>query len=292
MAEIETALQTALPQMSAKELSIGTPVSQIYQTNVNQLRLKEDVVYYQNYKQNFNSLQTNSQGVVLNLNNLGVVSNVYLRYVIPAVPINVSLPRSWAMHNVQRLDIRMGSSITLTFDYPNLMAMMLNSCDTTEKADEICRLAGDEVITAVATPQEAVVPLDFVFSKVRYIISRLPYDAGLLNQPIQVVLYHRGLDQVAGGSGAQAWVSSFANQFSQAVFHVRTGLFQNMQDSIKQDLMMNPQLSYSYQWIYPQTQQFRFTGSVAPNKSTITLTGLTIKDRNIGLEKSNPIVVY
>jgi len=97
MAEIETPLQSALPQMSAKELSIGTPVSQIYQTNVNQLRLKEDVVYYQNYKQNYNSLQTNSQGVVLNLNNLGVVSNVYCRYVIPAVPANVSLPRGLIM---------------------------------------------------------------------------------------------------------------------------------------------------------------------------------------------------
>jgi len=182
------------------------------------------------------------------------------------------------MHNLQRLDVRMGSSITLTFDYPQLMAMMLNSTDTTDKADEILRLAGDEVIAPVASSQEAVIPLDFVFSKVRYIISRLPYDAGLLNQPIQVVLYHRGLDQVAGGSGAGAWITSFANQFTKAVFHVRTGLFQNMQDSIKQDLMMNPQLSYSYHWIYPQTQQFRFQGSVAPAKSTITLTGFKSGD--------------
>lgn len=278
MAEIETPIQAPLPQASAKELSIGQPVSQIYQTNVNQLRMKEDVVYYQNYKQNFNSLQTNSQGVVLNLNNLGVVSNVYLRYVIGAVPANVSLPRGWAMHNLQRLDVRMGSSITLTFDYPNLMAMMLNACDTIEKADEILRLAGDEVLASVATSQEAVIPLDFVFSKVRYIISKLPYDAGILNSPIQVVLYHRGLDQVAGGSGAVAWVQSFANQFTKAVFHVRTGLFQDMKDSIKQDLMMNPQLSYSYHWIYPQTVQFRFTGQVAPAKQTITLTGFKSGD--------------
>lgn len=101
----------------------------------------------------------------------------------------------------------------------------------------------------------------------------MPYDAGLLNQPIQVVLYHRGLDQVAGGSGVSAWLTSFANQFTKAVFHVRTGLFQNMEDSIKRDLMMNPQLSYSYHWVYPQTVQFRFSGSVAPAKSTITLTG-------------------
>jgi hypothetical protein len=97
MAEIETPLQQALPQMGAKELSIGTEISQIYQSNVNQLKLREDVVYYHNYKQAFNSLQTNSAGVVLNLNNLGVVSNVYVRYVIPALPVNVSLPRGLTM---------------------------------------------------------------------------------------------------------------------------------------------------------------------------------------------------
>jgi hypothetical protein len=221
----------------------------------------------------FNSLQTNSQGVVLNLNNLGVVSNVYCRYVSPAVPANVSLPRGWAYHNLQRLDVRVGSSITLNFDYPQLMALMLNSCDSTDKADDLLRCGGDEVIAPVATPQEGVIALDVVFSKVRYIISKLPYDAGLLNQPIQLVLYHRGLDQVAGGSGALAWINSFANQFSKAVFHVRTGLFQEMKDSIKQDLMMNPQLSYVYHTVYPQTVQFRFNGAVAPSKSQITLTG-------------------
>jgi hypothetical protein len=273
MAEIETPLQASLPQSSARDLSIGTKISQIYQTNVNQVQLRENVVYYQNYKQNFNSLQTNSQGVVLNLNNLGVVSNVYCRYVIPAVPANVSLPRGWAYHNLQRLDVRVGSSITLNFDYPQLMAMMLNACDSTDKADDILRCGGDEVIAPVASPQEGVIALDILFSKVRYIISKLPYDAGLLNQPVQIVLYHRGLDQVAGGSGALAWINSFANQFTKAVFHVRTGLFQEMKDSIKQDLMMNPQLSYLYHTIYPQTVQFRFNGAVAPSKSQITLTG-------------------
>lgn len=278
MAEIETPLQTALPQMGSKELSIGTPVSQIYQSNVNQVRLKEDVVYYQNYKQAFNSLQTNSQGVVLNLNNIGVVSNVYARYLIPQVPVNVSLPRGWAFHNLSRIDIRMGSSITLSFDYPQLFAMIMNSCDSDSKADEILRLAGDEVITSTASIQEAVIPFDFVFSKVRYIISKLPYDAGILNQPIQLVIYHRGLDQVAGGSGVAAWINSFANQFVKATFHVKTGAFQNQIDSIKQDLMMNPQLTYAYHWVYPQTQQFRFGGSVLPTKTTLNLTGFKSGD--------------
>lgn len=278
MAEVETPIQLNVPQAATRDLSIGTPVSQVYQTNVNQLKLKENVIYYQNYKQAYNSLQTNSQGVVLNLNNIGVVSNVYCRYVIPAVPANVSLPRGWAMHNLQRIDVRMGSSITLTFDYPQLMAMMLNSTDSIDKSDELLRCAGDEVLAPVATQQEGVVALDFVFSKVRYIISKLPFDAGLLSQPIQVVLYHRGLDQVAGGSGVQSWITSIANQFVKATFHVRTGLFQEMQDSIKMDLQMNPQLSYAYHWIYPQTVQFRFQGSVAPSKSTVTLSGFKSGD--------------
>jgi hypothetical protein len=182
------------------------------------------------------------------------------------------------MHNLQRLDVRMGSSITLTFDYPQLMAMMLNACDTTEKADEILRMAGDECLSAVATQQEGIVPLDFVFSKVRYIVSKLPYDAGILNQPIQVVLYHRGLQEVAGGSGVSAWLTSIANQFVKAQFFVRTGLFQNMEDTIKKDLALNPQLSYAYHWIYPQTQSYRLQGSVAPAKSLITLTGFKSGD--------------
>jgi len=158
-----------------------------------------------------------------------------------------------------------------------MMVMMADGCDSIEKLDEVYKYGGDQCLTAVGQ-QEAIVSLEVVFSRIRYLISKMPYDATILNQPIQIIIYHRGMDKVAGGSGVPSWLTSVANQFVEASFHVRTGVFQNNQDSIKQDLMLNPSLSYSYQWLYPQCSQYRFQGSVSPSQSQITLTGFKAGD--------------
>jgi hypothetical protein len=103
-------------------------------------------------------------------------------------------------------------------------------------------------------------------------MKKLPYDSGLVNQPLQVILYWNDPSQVITGAGAAAYLAANPS-FQEGYFQVRQGRFTNMVDSLKDEMIRNPGLIYSYPFVYQQSFQSDVTASDAVSRMTVNLTG-------------------
>jgi hypothetical protein len=259
--------------MSEKEKHLGSKLSQVYYDTTG-VMAKEDVYYGNYYTQQFPSLVLGGQGIVLQVNATDLSRQVRVRLVLPAIPANVSLPKGWGYHMIQRIEYRYASSTTLNLDGEQHLLSVMSACETANKRDELMDLGGEEVFASTGTVQpEAVVFIQLPHSRVRQLIASKPMDNSLLSQGgYQIVLYLKPLSQIMGGSGASAWLAS-NNSFISAQWQVETGRIFDQADSIRGELMADPRLSYCYPFIYQQPFTTTFTGAVSPQRAQVQLNG-------------------
>jgi len=259
--------------MSEKEKFLGQSLSQVYYETTS-VQAKEDVYYGNYYKTQFPSLVLGGQGIVLQVNAVDLSRQIRIRLVLPAIGANISLPKGWGYHMIQRIEYRYASSTTLNLDGPQHLLSVMSAAETANKRDELMELGGEEVSASTGAVQpEANVFIQLPHSKVRQMVHSKPLDNSLLSQGgYQIVLYLNPIAAIMGGSGAAAWQA--ANQsFVAAEWLVETGRIFDLADSIRGELMADPRLSYCYPFVYQQPFTTTFTGAVSPQRSQVQLNG-------------------
>lgn len=258
------------PQEEAILASQTNSCDMIYYNSDVSLRPKCPVVKNSRFVQNFSSLNLPSSNT-LQIPNLSICELIGYRIVLPQVPANVCLPRGWGYLLLNRLDVRIGSSQTLTFGKHQMFIDTLIKCDSKEKQDYLLELGGQEISAPSSGTIEAVCYLNSIISKIRQATAKLPLDLNLLNQPCQMTLYFDSVSTISGGTGAQ---NAYGASMVDGSFHVVQLDFKNPLDSLKNEMILDPMASYNHFFNYRQDLTQQFTGSTNTNQPVnLTLTG-------------------
>jgi len=231
-----------------------------------------DVLANTRFEQQFQSLNIPGS-VTLQIPNISIVDTIIMHVAIPSFPQDCNLPRGWGHLLIDRVDLRIGSSITLTFSGQTILHELLMKCknaSSSGKRSRLFELCGQARTTSSATRLDAYIPLNVpVLSAIANDKSKLPFDLGMLNLPAQVVVYWNSLASICGGSG----VSNLPTSFSVGSFIARQLDFKDVSNSMKNDLIMNPAMSYTHPFVYNQSIALPCISSNSP--STPVLVSLT-----------------
>lgn len=235
-----------------------------------------DTVANTRFSQAFTSLNLGGSSI-LQIANMSIVDMIIMRLQIANIPADVSLPRGWGYSFINRIDYRIGSSITLTVNGPQHLQSVMAKTESVPKRDQVLRLGGDSVVAATALA-EANVMLDVPISKLAMLCKKLPFDSKMLNLPVQIIVYFNTAAQVFGGTGV------LPQSFSLGEFILRQLDFKDVEHSISSDLRLNPMGQYVHPFTYQQHQQAPVTLATAVPGTSVNLTGFRYGNLNaIGL---------
>lgn len=262
MAEMSEALQYISDKrvlMSAP----GTKLNDIYYTRLNStVELVESTFTQGRVLQSLTSFVFGSSSqVVIPIGSF--LGETYLHLHLPALVAGQSLVRGWGLAAIQSISYLFGSSNVsqITINNQSLMQVLLAQCETEDKASEMFRLAGQELTGPTASDCYADILLPFPWSALNGLHIKKPFDTTLLMNPITIIIQFNQANSFYGGPTPPG-----QNSFSEATVLYRTGDLTQKSLSLKDTLMRNPEMMYSYPFIYAQSyvsQSFNGSTSLA-----------------------------
>ena len=234
--------------------SPGTMYNDLYYSVINASTSLVETTYMnsKNY-QSLPSVQFNSSSSI-NLQNENFIDRVYLHLVLPAVVANQTLCRGWGYHCIREISWLMGSSSSVfTLEGESILNLLLNEADDQDSKNELLRLGGEEHLTTTSGTIEATVMIPLPFSSL--CMERLGFPTDLLSSNVQVTIKFKDASSIYGGIGARP------TAFNQAILSYREGVLTDKAMSLRYEMMANPQLLYSYPFIFSRQLSKRFTGS-------------------------------
>lgn len=186
--------------------------------------------------------------------NSSLLEEIYLHLELPKLVADQTLCRGWGYAAIDSISYLFGSSNVsqIAINGQSLLQKIMVQCETEEKRSEMFNLGGEVLLaplagTAVPT---ADILLPLPWSSASGLFSKLPFDTGLLSNPITIQVHFKGADSIYGGSGVRQ------NGFTVATAIIRQGDLTNKDQSLKFELMKSPDLMYA--WNYAQVKDKTF----------------------------------
>lgn len=242
----------------------GTILDDVYYSALNTTVSLSEVTYNQGrLAVSLSQTQFGAQSQVI-VPNSSLLSTVYLHLELPDVVTNQTLCRGWGYAAIDNISYLFGSSNVsqITLGGQSIWQTIAGQCETEEKRSEILRLAGEEVIapTIGGPTQYADLILPLPWSSANGLNAKLPFDTGILSNPITIQITFRQANAIYGGTGARP------AGFGAATMYFRQGDLANKSQSLRSIMMRRPELMYAYPFIHKQSfSPSAITGSAAPN---------------------------
>ena len=180
------------------------------------------------------------------------LSATFLHLELPPLLSNQSLSSGWAYSLVRNLSFNWSganiSSLQITGETLRQIAMLESSRSKAEA--RITRLGGEAIINGPSTkPITSTILLNFPWSNFDYTENgkKKPYDTSLLNGPITISIELYPATRIYGNS------SPVPASLKRAEVFTREYVLENRGNSIRSQLMANPDLVYNYPWIHKQS---------------------------------------
>lgn len=192
------------------------------------------------------------------------LGETYLHLRLPNLVNDQCLPRGWGLACIQSISYIFGSSNVsqVTLNRQSIVQTLLAQSETSDKSSEWFNLAGECLTGPLPSGQfpEADVLLPFPWSNMSSLFPKKPYDTTLLSNPITITIQFEQASAIFGGVGAKP------SGFLEASVSYRTGDLAQKELSLRNALMQNPSLMYTYPFIYQQSYVSQsFLGSTDPN---------------------------
>ena len=180
------------------------------------------------------------------------VSSVYLYVKLPMLDANASLPESWLISAVRSISYTWGSSSisVVLLSGTSVMQALLLQTETVEKAKRMLTLAGSASIKGKANlkTHDAVIQIPLPWSTIRAEQAKRPYDASILNSPIEIQITFHDAPHFIGSHGTVV----YPNEFLRSEVFLKQSVLSNKANSMARTLRENPNLLLSYPFTYLQ----------------------------------------
>lgn len=203
-----------------------------------------------------------SQSQVL-VPNSSFIGDSYLTMTLPNILDNQTLSRGWGYAIINSLSFLFGSSNVsqLTINGQSLWAKISQQCETEEKRSELFNLGGQEYLQPITRinattglPERdpdaiisATILLPLPWSSASGMFSKIPFDTNCLNNPLTIQIQLNQPQAIYGGSAAMP------TNLIRAECNFLTGDLTNKDQSLRNKLAMNPELSMLYPFIHCQS---------------------------------------
>lgn len=257
-----------------KSLLPGAVVDTAYTSGSNLTKAKSDLVGNNRFRQEFTSLGLGAAGIQFLIPNRSLLADSFIHMELNQIPEDCYLPRGWGLIAVNRIDMAVGGSQTLTLTREAIWQTIFRECETEEKRNAVMKMMGGEVTGPHLESEprlHAIVPLTVFFSTIRYLGRHVPYDSSLVNAPIRIAIYLSPPEEIYMGANAALAPRALSRGYVQ----IRQLDFKQQDDSMRQLLISNPSVKYTYPFFYPQNfTSPPFRGSTeAASPCTVNLTG-------------------
>lgn len=195
--------------------------------------------------------------------NSSFIGDCYLTCTLPNIEYNQTLCRGWLWAIMDSISYLFGSSNVsqLTINYQSAMAKIMMQCETEEKRSELFALGGQEYLTPimmidpitklpVRDPNaviSATILLPLPWSSASGLFSKIGFDSNCLQNPLTVQLNFRNARAIYGGA------ANPPNSFLTGIANIETGDLTNKDQSLRNKLSRNPELSMLYPFIHCQS---------------------------------------
>jgi hypothetical protein len=223
------------------------------------------------------SLTQNSFGSTsqVTIPNGSLLSKVYLHLELPPLVANQTICRGWGYQSIAAMEFLLGSSNVglLNYSGATMWTAIVAQCEMNEKASEMFSLGGQEASTVTGSNLFADILLEFPWSNAcGGMTGKKPLDLAIINQPLTFTIRFHAANKIYGGIGATP--TAFLN----ATIVAHQGDFTNKEQSLATVMRRDPNLMYTYPWIYHQDlNTAQFIGSTTV-PLTVTLNGLLMSD--------------
>ncbi len=254
MAEIITPQERRF--LSSKRVLLSSPgmaLDNTYYSVLNTTVEASEVVYnLGRFSSDLTSGLFGSQSQVV-IPNSSILGNIYLHVelgtiAVPAVPVNNTLPRGWLYSAIDSISFLFGSSniSQLEMDGDTVLQTIMMEAETAEKRSLIFRAGGEEQLLPVNTISADVI-LPFPWSAASGLFMKKGVDTNVLNNPITIQIRFKPANEIYANTTA------IPNGFNQATIITRQGNFTNKDDSLRRELMSNPELHLGFPFIHKQS---------------------------------------
>lgn len=239
----------------------GTKMDDIYYSALNTtVELSEATYNSGRLSISLGQLQFGSQSQVV-IPNSSLLQAVYLHLELPDIAAtNQTICRGWGYAAIDSISYLFGSSNVsqVSVNGQSHFQTIMMQCETAEKRSEMFRLGGHEYIASSGGTITADVQLALPFSTAAGLYSKLPFDTNLLSNPITINIKFKSASAIYGGSN-----TAIPSAFLHATIYVRQGDLTNKDQSLKFELMRQPDLMYAYPFIHHQPYTpSKFTGKI------------------------------
>jgi hypothetical protein len=205
------------------------------------------------YVQSLSSLAFGSTSNI-NIPNNSFIGETYLHVELPNLQVNETLCRGWLYKCIESIQFIFGSSNTsqLTISGETLWTVLSAQIMDSERRSEFFKLGGEEYLQPLAVvPGEdlpkirATALLSFPWSVA---CEKIYYDSSLLTNPIVITIrFKSDPKSIYGGNAIHP------TSFTSAAVSFRQGDLSNKNLSLRNTMISNPELKYSYPMQHYQT---------------------------------------
>lgn len=248
------------------------------------------------YTSSLSTAQFSGVGQVLIPNN-DILGQTYLHLKLPDTAGGVGAanwvaPQGWGWNAIKSISYLWGSSNVsqISVSGKTLWSIALAQCDTAEKRSQFCYLGGSFLPTPTTDGAglngddgegigyDCYIPLALPWSVLCH-GGKIGFDTSLLNSPITIQV------QFAQASDFLTWAAdrnaetlvALPSSFSTAEVVIRQQMFSDRGQSLKAEMVNNPQEVYNYPFKHYQSAQFDFK-SGADKKTAVNLTNFINAD--------------
>lgn len=248
---------------SQKRVSLNAPGtvknSLYYSTSDTTVSSVEANTVIGRFEQSLTSLAFGSSSQII-IPNQDFIHQVFLTVRLPDLTANQTLCHGWLFGLIREINYSWGQANVsqLRLSGKSLLQCLMRESESQEKRSELLRLGGESLTAANTRPVEATVVLPLPWS-VMAGKNKLPFDTSILNNPIQIQVQLNAASAIYGGTDPLPTAVSSASIF------MRQTVLADRSNSIKWDLMKNPNMIYSYPFNHRQSPSSKFnlvSGSV------------------------------
>jgi len=235
----------------------GSILTQNYYTRSNsQSELSETNYVTGSYRQSLSSKSFGSTSTI-QIPNASFLCQTYLYLRLPNLVANQTISKGWGMSIIRSLEFSLGSTQTTStlIRGESLFHLLQAQSETVEKSLTILNEAGSPQVLPL-TPLnpgedveqlEATILLPLPFSTYHALTEKIGLDSSLLNSPITITINFDQASRIYGGSGVRP------TGFDEATLFMRQGNLTYPSLSLKNKMIMNPDMRYSYPFILGQS---------------------------------------
>jgi hypothetical protein len=231
----------------------GTILDDIYYSAMNTTVALSEVTYNTGrLAVSLSQTQFGSQSQVL-IPNSSLLAQCYLHLELPPLVADQAICRGWGYALIDQISFLFGSSNVsqIAMNGQSLWQTIAGQCETEEKRSEMFHLGGEESFGpnpfVAGPPLTADLLIPLPWSAANGLHAKLPFDTGLLSNPITIQITFKAAAAVYGGTGAKP------AGFTKATMYMRQGDLANKSQSMKSMMMRRPDLMYAYPFIHKQT---------------------------------------